>query len=221
LETAKMLNRFMHSMDTLREYGFAAGGDSTTETTPTIVPAIVPATNATTDTLIDTPINTPIDTSAGHADVHIAAPAEIPVDTLQLLTAKCVQSTHDVARNMWACLRGISAENASDYIKQWSLADVVKGIPPNDLAATKLPNGKKINKRVLESLRTQNKNMHIRLLSTVPGISKTTAAELLSGRELSNLLTQEIAELKIGKKQARLGTEKGNRILECFNYKTH
>jgi ERCC4-type nuclease len=142
---------------------------------------------------------------------------------LAMLAEKHVKSDIDVVRTMWACFRGISVTSADQYINLMSLSDLLCGrIDPNVL---KLNNGKAPTKRASESLRNINSDVEVKLVASVPGISRICAAELIKKYRLAALLTFEAGAISIitvkGKTAERkLGMDKANKILKYFNFTT-
>lgn len=140
-----------------------------------------------------------------------------------LLTQKQEKSDHEVARAMWSQFPGISVESADEYMKHWSLADIICGrVPRSDITKFKLASGRAIGKKALASLTGINKLIEVRLLSNVPGISHSAAVDLTNNVPLSQLLTYSAGSLsiqKIGKLKRNLGQARAEKILHFFNYK--
>jgi ERCC4-type nuclease len=143
-------------------------------------------------------------------------------ETMALLTKKHVKSLHDIAREMWACFRGISTESADDYIHKWSLMDIVLGaVSRADITNFKMSSGRKINTRVIGSLTGINKPIESKLLSTIPGISAITATAITSKWTLPQFLSlpqAQMAEFPIGKMGRPLGLKVTGEIIKCFSY---
>lgn len=198
LGTAKMLHRFMLSMDTLCDKMEEPDGK-----------------------LCESE-NIPI------ADIISNISAVDTVDAaVQILTAKHEKSTHDIVREMWSVFPGIATETASDFIKKWTLADIVMDkVSKEDISTHKIGN-KTVNKKVINSLTDINLIIQKKLLCAIPGISVATASSIISSTPLSRLLTYTIdciAIIGIGKPQKngtrrKLGVKLAEKIIKYFNYK--
>lgn len=144
-------------------------------------------------------------------------------DILSLLTHKHKKSDHEVVRELWSCFPGIGVESADEYIRYWTLADIVCGrVPRADIVNFKLASGRRAGKKVVASLTGLNKLIEVRLLSSVPGISHAMAVDLTNETPLARLLTypvEAIAMRHVGKSRRNLGSERAAKILKYFNYK--
>ncbi|QYB17529.1 ERCC4 domain-containing protein [Pacmanvirus S19] len=142
---------------------------------------------------------------------------------VEMLTKKHEKSDIDVVRELWSCFPGIAVESADDFIKNWTLAEVVSGkVQRTIIANFKMSNGRKISKRVVDSLTNVNKLLEVRLLSHIPGISHSTAVTITEHAPLGRLLSYNvecIGMIKIGKNKSSLGTKRAESILKYFNYK--
>lgn len=166
---------------------------------------------------------------ADFEDINSQNNAEAEPDAVQTiniheeLTKKHARSDHEVARELWSCFPGISVETADEYSKTWSIADIVcERIPRADIQKFKMANGRKISKKVINSLTGLTNPIEVRLLTCIEGISTVTAKELTAERSLRALLgygTAGISMCKVGKSKRSLGDEKANRLLRLFNYK--
>lgn len=165
-----------------------------------------------------------------HAEMPLGAladPTAQPVDRADvtaMLTRKHEKSDHDVARELWSCFRGISVETADDFTRTWSVADILcKRVDRMTIPNFKLSTGKKINKNAAASLIAgSNPAIDIRMLSTIPMISRDMATDVIKQVPLSRLLTYSagaISIIKVGKTQRNLGEERAKKILQYFNYK--
>lgn len=150
---------------------------------------------------------------------HIA-----PEEMYSQLTKTHTKTIHEIAREMWSCFRGIAVTTADDYLRTWSIGDIVcEKIPRSQITAFKMSSGKTISKNVVNSLTGINAQTEIRMLACVPGVSLQTAKELLAECKLADLLTYSAGAIsirKVGKARKNLGEEKAKRILELFWYKT-
>jgi ERCC4-type nuclease len=146
-----------------------------------------------------------------------------PNAVISMLTAKRVRSDHEMVRELWSCFPGISVETADEYSKVWSIADIVcEHVPRAAIANFKMASGRKISKRVVNSLMGITNPIACRLLSCVEGISAATAHELIAERSLKALLGYGVVGIsmcKIGKTKRALGDERATRLLRLFNYK--
>lgn len=144
-------------------------------------------------------------------------------DAMLMLKRKQVTSDQDIVREMWSCFRGITVVSADEFIKRFSLTDIIcKRVTGDQLAECKTASGRKVGRKAVESLINIDKHMEVRLLSKVPGISSTTATEIINNTPLPRLLTYSagaIAMIKVGKTQRNLGEVRAKEILKYFSYK--
>jgi len=144
------------------------------------------------------------------------------VQSVSMLKAKQEKSDDDVVREMWSCFPGISTESASEFMRHWSISDIIRGnISRTDIMKLKMANGKAINKKAADSLCTPTKLVEIRLLTSIPGISHASATCLINNTPLSRLLSygKEISIEIIGKNSRRLGDKSAENVVKYFNYK--
>lgn len=150
-----------------------------------------------------------------------------PPDALDLLTARKTASDDEIARRMWSCFPGITVETSSEYMRKWSIADIVrKRVTHVEISALKTSNGRTINSKTANGLISVDKRMEIKLLSVVPGISLAIATTLLEKITLSALLSYgsemhiEVISRSNGVAKRRLGEKLAAAITRHFNYKT-
>lgn len=197
LDTAKTLARFIHSMDSLCQKMEEPSWEEK-ETAQ---------------------IETIIGGSSNYPPTHKEAIAS----AISLLTRKHEKTDHEVVRELWACFPGIAVESADEYMKSWSLADIIGGrISSSQITNFKLASGRKIGKKAVTSLTNVTKLLQTRLLAHVPGVSMASAPIILESADLRNLLSWGITGLGMviatkGKK--RLGDKVAERIIRLFNYK--
>jgi len=151
-----------------------------------------------------------------------ADPAIIGADDLgAMLTEVKKKTTDEIVREMWAVFPGISVESASDFMRKWSIADIVRGrVDPADITNAKTATGRKVSKKVIENLRAVILPVQFRLLSAIPGVSINTAKSLLANQTLSAFLSQNVEGMEmfmLGKK--RLGNKLAVKIHECFEWR--
>ncbi len=140
-----------------------------------------------------------------------------------MLTRAHVASDHDLVRDLWSSFPGIAVESADEYMKYWSLSDIIcDRVKYDDIHNFKLASGRKIGKKAATSLTHIDKIIQVRLLSRIPGVSHTVAVEMLKEYPLRNILSWEIGGMGmiiIGKNSRRLGDKVAERILRLFNYR--
>jgi len=144
-----------------------------------------------------------------------------------LLTSKQSASEATIVRSLWSCFRGITVETASEYMRKWSIADIVRGrVSYNDIANFRTANGRAISAPAIRALTSIDKVMEIRLLGEIPGVSKHVATNLLEKTSLSALLSyggemaiEIVHRDKSGKAKRRLGPALAAAITRHFNYK--
>ena len=153
-----------------------------------------------------------------------SAPTSEATETDSLLTQRHEKSTHQVAREMWACFQGITAVSADEYIANWSMRQVILGeIPREELMNFKLPSGRRPSKVALNSITGVTRTLEGRILRAVPQISVLTASDITSKytlRDFLQLSPADMSAIKIGKSQKALGDKRAQKIQECFNYCT-
>ncbi len=146
-----------------------------------------------------------------------------PQATTRLLTAPVVKSDNDIVREMWSSFTGISVESADEYMKHWTIADIVQEkIPRATMMDFKMANGRRVNKRIVNALTAVGRPLEIRLLAKIPGISTQSATTLVTAMPLSRLLMlpdAELSALVIGKAGRKLGEKSAKNILKYFNFK--
>jgi ERCC4-type nuclease len=146
----------------------------------------------------------------------------LPGNNVDLLKEKTQKTELDIAREMWACFSGISSVSADAFINRYNLRQIVsEQIPLSELKAIKYSNGRAINKKVVNSLSEINKRIQVRLLSCVPGISGSTAEEILDTRKLKDILSYETGAISIipfGKHKKPLGLAKAEAIKKHFEF---
>jgi hypothetical protein len=159
-------------------------------------------------------------------------------NALSLIMAKHEKTPVDVSRLLWSCFPGITTETASDYMRVWSVADIVsKRISAHDIGNHKLATGRNVNKKVINSLSNIDRAIEIKLLSCIPGISRNTAIELLNanpcinncgvsiqnsvGTSLSKIIWRgpSNAATLVGTSKRKLGEVLAMRLVQCFEYK--
>lgn len=143
--------------------------------------------------------------------------------TVGLLTEKREIRDEDVVRSMWCKFRGIAATTADVFMERWSIREVVRGeVDIDKLAETKMPDGRMVGKRVVKSLGDVDARTAERILECIPGVSKTIAKTLLTGRTLSQLVSYPagaIAIIKIGRPAKNFGDIRAERLKKYFDFK--
>ncbi len=143
-------------------------------------------------------------------------------DIHSLITARIVKADNEVVREMWSKYPGISVESADEYMKKWSLSDMICGrVPPDELKDLRMASGRRVSAKVMRGLSTLPITMQVKLLSAIPSLSQKTAASVVSIAVLPKLLEMSegaISSMKVGK-NANLGPAKAQKILKYFNFK--
>ncbi len=217
VSTAQMLVRFMRSMDTLTK-----DGDVDLAAIPT--PAIgnvnsggnVDGSGVNDDGVV-------ANTATNKSTSNITSKSANEDESFKLLTATYKKTTLDIVRMMWGCFNNITVTSADNYIYTWTIKEIItRRIPKTTLSSFKLSSGKSISTKVVNSLLTMTPVLERKLLSAIPGISSTTASEMLANTDLVKLLelsADQLSQIKTGKSQRCIGDERAARIIECFNYK--
>lgn len=152
-----------------------------------------------------------------------ARPGRDPADLRADLTAKHVKPDSDILREMWSSWRGISAITADEFIAKWTVADIIcKRVDRAAIFGFKNSRGRAISKKVADALCGADRQLEIRLLSKIPGISSATANDLVRDISLADLLQMTepaIAERTVGKASKKLGPAKAATLVKFFNLK--
>lgn len=151
-------------------------------------------------------------------EVETIAEATETATSMALLLKKQGPSEQDILRAMWAKFKGITTESADEYIRHWSLADIIGGTVSTEImSATKLSSGRRINKRVVESLKDW-RGVALKLLAAIPGVSAGTAQHLLITplSVLINHTETELAVLPINDKGRKVGPKLAASITKYF-----
>jgi ERCC4-type nuclease len=160
------------------------------------------------------------DADAG-GDAEVRANIQASLDRLKQRTPK---SDLVITRTIWSKLKGITVETADDYIRLWSLSDLVCGrVSTQDILSARTSSGKPIPKSALAALTSITAHTHQKMLACVPGISSASAAAILrNAGGLPRLLgyTQEcIGMITINAAGKKLGDKRASQILAAFNYR--
>lgn len=146
---------------------------------------------------------------------------EDPAKVRAMLTKVHVKSDVDILREMWACWRGVAITTADEFIKKYSVADIIcNKVERKQLSEFKTANGRALSKNVINGLCGHDRALEIKLLTKIPGISNQTANDLVAEVSLKDLLSyspEAISIRKIGKAKKNLGMEKATRLLRLFN----
>lgn len=149
--------------------------------------------------------------------------AEAPVQPLiEIITKREEKPVGDVVRELWARFPGITVESAIEYMRHWSVQDIIRGnIDSQTIRKLRFTSGRLINKKAADSLCGFSKLVEVKLLSTVPGISTASATYVLSTMSLSRLLSygKEMSIEIIGKNSRRIGDKLAEKIITYFTYK--
>ena len=159
------------------------------------------------------------DTTDDKKEVDVGMDA-VPTDPIALLTQSVKASDKEIVREMWSCFRGISTVTADEFIAKYSLADII--VRKADLTKFTHANGRKITKTILSSVKNIDKSVQVRLLAKVPGISLSTAAEIIDATPLDRLLTYDtgsISIIKVGKSKKNLGETRADAIKKYFSWR--
>jgi ERCC4-type nuclease len=216
LDTAKTLVRFVQSMNSLDRKG-----ELLSRSEPRSEPPSAPIVSGTNDAA-DAGDTVNGDKDDNVADLTAPALSVEPDNALSLLTQPRRKTTHETVRELWAAFPGVSVESADEFMKVWSLSDIVrKRVQRADIAAMKTAIGRSISSKAVAGLTSVPKLIQARLLSRVPGISAATAAAILKIASLDNILSWEVGGIAMMcvKNGRRLGEVLAARILELFRYK--
>ena len=178
-----------------------------------------------TDTVVDTVEDTVEDTAIGSNEVVL--PSQPQVDTqhpsVEFITQKIDKSDITIITEMWESLAGISVSTARNIAETCSFEEFFN--TDIDIKSIKTQGGKSIIKSGITSLNSLKKydiKKSINILSAIPGISKTVAAQLIDKYNLSELITTpQLSEFKIQQKsrEVRFGESKSNLIKKYLTYK--
>lgn len=140
----------------------------------------------------------------------------------ELLKQKHVKSDIDIVRELWAAFNGISISSADEYIKVWSLADIICArVVREDIANHRTSSGRQINKKVASTLMGLDKGTETRILACIPMLSRNSANYILLRRSLAELIqmpVEEMQQVAITDKK-KLGVKIATNIITYMNYK--
>ncbi len=200
LGTARMLIRFMNSMNTMLTSRKSVG-----------YPNNILGTEGNSDLIIE-------------GGSEVTPPENNRSAAIDMLTKSQKKTVIDVVRDMWNCFKGITVTSSESYLAKWSIKQIVcHEVTREEIYGLKLATGRKITKLTADGLVTILPTIERKLLGEIPGISSETAAMILSTRSLADLLRMTADEMSIlncvGKTQKSLGLLKANSIIEHFNFK--
>lgn len=158
-------------------------------------------------------------------EAAVAEPTEIIGGTteeiIDAVTAPIRKTDHEIAREMWACYRGISIVSADEFIAKWSIREIVCGeIPAEVIQAHRTVIGRAIAKTTARSLIMRDPGAEVRLLSKIPRVSFDSAKELIARWPLSYLLSMgEAALAEVPLKKNKVGAARAAAIMRLANYK--
>lgn len=193
LDTAKMLARFVRSMDTLVSKQKIRRRET---------PAAAPHGGH------DMVVNATVPTAPAVQDIHA------------LLTARRGKSDPEILRQMWSCFKGISIETADDFARTWTLADIISGRVKAEIENFRYSNGRKLSGKVIKSLTKIDHDTCVRMIAAIPGISRAGAKKLLENASMSNLVSCSIDELSvqtINERGKKLGKSAAEKFYKYFN----
>jgi hypothetical protein len=151
--------------------------------------------------------------------------AEIIGGTIEEIVAAVTtpirKTDHEIAREMWACYRGISIISADEFIAKWSIREIVCGeIPAEFVLAHKTVIGRAIAKTTARSLLMRDPGTEIRILSKISRVSFDSAKELIARWPLAHLLSMgEAALAEVPLKKNKVGAARAAAIMRLVNYK--
>jgi ERCC4-type nuclease len=146
----------------------------------------------------------------------------VPIER-DIITNKIDKSDVTIITEMWESLAGISLSTARNIAETCSFDEFFN--QDIDIKLIKTQGGKSIIKSGITSLNSLKKydiKKSINVLSAIPGISKTVAAQLIDKYNLSELITTpQLSEFKIQQKsrEVRFGDSKSNLIKKYLTYK--
>ena len=180
-----------------------------------------------TDTVVDTGSNedTVEDTAIGSNEVILSSQHQVDTQhpSVEFITQKIDKSDITIITEMWESLAGISVSTARNIAETCSFEEFFN--TDIDIKSIKTQGGKSIIKSGITSLNSLKKydiKKSINILSAIPGISKTVAAQLIDKYNLSELITTpQLSEFKIQQKsrEVRFGESKSNLIKKYLTYK--
>jgi ERCC4-type nuclease len=169
-----------------------------------------------------------VDDDVRHIDTAppISMPQVTPmVDQMVMLTTKVQKTDLEVVRELWATFTNINIISADAYIIWRPIKDIFD-VKARDTVRRELENmrtsrGTKLDKRVIASLTQISYANELRTLSAMPGLSRKTATDLLTGRSLGDIFAMSAATLgaiKVGAKARALGEKKAAKIIALGNF---
>ncbi len=155
----------------------------------------------------------------------VSEPTEIiggtPEEIINAVTTPIRKTDHEIAREMWACYRGISIISADEFIAKWSIREIVcSEIPAEIICAHRTVIGRAIAKSTARSLIMRDPGAEIRILSKIPRVSFDSAKELVARWPLAYLITMgEAALAEVPLKKSKVGAARAASIIRLVSYK--
>lgn len=184
--------------------------------------------------VVETPI-AEVDTVGGHKQNVQNEQSDMDVDVIDqnylacasdmvLLSTIIPKTDLEITYNMWSAIPNITSKTASIFIESgYQIYDIFLGhIDKSIIFTMKYPNGTIIGKRsekivaCIDNSNSNNTTIYCRILAEIPGLTKQTAAILLTKINFNNLLDgqmsiEEIADVQKTEK-AKIGMCVANRI---------
>jgi hypothetical protein len=162
-----------------------------------------------------------------YEEIMVSAP-ELPITggkkTLSVpmeLKTKVVHSDDYLAKEMWHCLDGVSIKVAEAVINKFSVVDLIKNATEKSIKELKTENGRKISAKAASSLidlKKKNIASFTKILSGVPGISKSGAEKIMSVIDIDSIINKSVNELSEIKIDGKRIAKKMENIVKYINY---
>lgn len=143
----------------------------------------------------------------------------------EVLTTKIDRTLENMTTLAWRSIPGVGPETAQSFIKNVSLKEVIcKEVDCDYLTTLETNQNKSIGKkgeRVYNQIAGETNEVHVKILTTITGVSKIRADRLCKAYDIQFLCEEknisEIAKFKVGK--TSLGEKVANRIYNVLVFK--
>lgn len=140
-------------------------------------------------------------------------------NALALLKVKKDKSDEEITLNIWRALPGVSDVTGFILSEKYKLHEIIAGtISIDEIAKIKYPSGKQsIGPKRAKNICTINNKSAIKILTELPGISKTSAIFVLKSHKLIELCTMikdELAQIPKTESGRKIGPKLAKTILQ-------
>lgn len=208
IDTAKMMVRFVKSMQTLTESADKPKFVTVGRPTETITPPQQPTNDCGTEQSC----------AVGGAESSCSALG----NASGCITAETAmkRQTHDIMRDIWSQIDKISRNSAEEYFRAFSLRDLFSGSSVSRIKDFKLSSGKRPQRAVLQTFENRAAAFVKAMIKKIPGFGATTVDGLFAVMTIEQIMDasiEQLADIKINNR--RLGIAKATDLLYYLEWK--